>query len=81
VTAAARVSRREPRTQLWLIEHYAQQNDTARTLNHYDILLMTKPVIQRLLFPRLSNAIADAPIRAALIPYLRQDKAWMSGFL
>ncbi|MGL5840147.1 MAG: tetratricopeptide repeat protein [Sphingorhabdus sp.] len=81
VKMAARLSRREPGTQLWLIEHYAQENDTAKTLNHYDILLTTKPDTQALLFPRLSNAIEDAPIRAALIPYLRQDKPWTSGFL
>lgn len=81
VKMAARLSRREPGTQLWLIEHYAQANDTEKTLEHYDIVLTTRPDTQALLFPRLSNAIADAPIRAALIPYLRQDKAWTSAFL
>lgn len=81
IKMAARLSRREPGTQLWMIEHYAQANDTENTLNHYDILLTTKPDTQALLFPRLSNAIQDAPIRAALLPYLLQDKGWTSSFL
>ncbi len=81
VNMAARLSRREPGTQLWLIEHHAQTNDTVKTLNHYDILLTTKPDTQALLFPRLSNAIEDAPIRAALRPYLRRNRPWTGNFL
>ena len=78
---AERLSRREPGAQLWLIEYHAQANNTTKTLKHYDILLKTKPDTQTLLFPRLSNAIADAPIRTALLPYVRKDVPWTSSFL
>ena len=81
MTMADRLSRREAGTQLWLIEHYAQANNTSKTLNHYDILLTTEPDAQALLFPRLSSAIADGPNRAALLPYVRLNRPWASGFL
>lgn len=81
VKMAERLSRREPGAQLWQIEHYAQANDNKKTLHHYDILLTTKPDTHALLFPRLSNAIEDASVRAALIPYLKQKKQWMNEFL
>lgn len=81
VTMAERLSRRETGAQLWLIEHYAQANNTSKTLNHYDILLTTEPDAQTLLYTRLSSAIADEPNRAALLPYVQQDRPWVSGFL
>ena len=81
VTMAERVSRRETGTQLWLIEHYAQANNTSKTLHHYDILLTTEPDAQTLLYPRLSSAIANEPNRAALLLYVQQDRPWASGFL
>ena len=81
IKMAARLSRREPGAQLWLIEFYALESDIKKTLGHYDILLTTKPDAQVLLFPRLLYAIEDATVRAALIPYLRQDKSWTSSFL
>jgi tetratricopeptide (TPR) repeat protein len=81
VTMAERLSRREAGAQLWLIEYYAQANNTSKTLSHYDILLKTEPDTQTLLYTRLSNAIADEPNRAALLPYVRQDRPWASGFI
>ena len=81
IQLAERLSRRETGAQLWLIEYHAQANDTVKTIKHYDILLKTKPDTQGLLFPRLSNAIADAPVRAALLPHVRQNKVWTSSFL
>lgn len=81
VQLAEQLSRREPATQLWLIEYHAQVNDIVKALKNYDILLKTKPDMQNLLFPRLSNAISDARIRAALLPHVRQNKPWTSNFL
>ena len=78
---AAKLSRREAGAQIWLIEHHAQANDTVKTLKHYDILLTVKPAARALLYPLLVNAIDDWPIRAALLPYMRDNRAWMSGFL
>ncbi len=81
INMATSLSRREAGAQLWLIEYYAQANDTAKTLKHYDILLSTKPDAQALLYPRLSNAIEDREVRAALLPYVLRDRPWITGFL
>lgn len=81
VEMAAKLSRREAGAQLWLLEHHAKANDTAKTLSHYDVLLTTKPEIQALLYSRLAGAIDDGPVRSALLPYMRQDRGWATGFL
>lgn len=81
VKMAAKLSRRDQGAQLWLIEYYAQSDDTKQTLHHYDVLLTTRPSNQPLLFPRLSDAIEDASIRAALVPYVRKNKGWTNDFV
>lgn len=81
VRMAARLSRREPGAQLWLIEASARNGDVAQTLVHYDIALRTKPDTQTILFPRLLNAIEDREIRAALKPYIRGKNDWAPAFL
>lgn len=81
VRMAARLSRREPGAQLWLIEASARNGDVAQTLVHYDIALRTKPDTQTLLFPRLLSAIDDQEIRTALKPYIRADNGWATAFL
>lgn len=81
INVAEKLSRREPGTQLWLIEASARNGDNVRTLAHYDILLRTKPDSQAVLFPRLTSALDDAEIRKSLIPYMRTDKGWVTGFV
>jgi tetratricopeptide (TPR) repeat protein len=81
INKSVQLSRRDSYAQLWLIEHYAQANDTSATLRHYDVALKTKPDISAILYPRLSNAIGDIEIRAALLPYLRANRPWMSRFI
>lgn len=81
VRMAAKLSRREPGAQLWLIEASARNNDNAQTLIHYDIVLRTKPDTQTVLFPRLLNAIEDQEIRAELKPYIRAKNGWGASFL
>lgn len=81
VRMAARLSRREPGAQLWLIEAAARKGDVAQTLVHYDIALRTKPDTQTILFPRLLTAIEDREIRAALKPYIRAKNGWAASFL
>jgi hypothetical protein len=81
VRMAARLSRREPGTQLWLIEASARNGDITQTLVHYDIALRTKPDTQAILFPRLLSAIEDPKIRIALKPYIRGNNGWAAGFL
>lgn len=81
VRMAAKLSRREPGAQLWLVEASARKGDVAQTLVHYDIALRTKPDTQTILFPRLITAIIDPEIRAALKPYIRADNGWAPAFL
>lgn len=81
VRMAAKLSRREPGAQLWLVEASARKGDVAQTLNHYDIALRTKPDTQTILFPRLLNAIEDREIRVALKPYIRAQNSWTPAFL
>ena len=81
VTLAARLSRREPGAQLWLIENTALNGSTADTLRHYDILLRTKPDTSVVLYPRLLNAIQDADVRANLALYMRLKRSWVTSFL
>lgn len=81
VRMTARLSRREPGAQLWLIEATARNGDVAQTLVHYDIALRTKPDTQTILFPRLLSAIEDPEIRTALKPYIRAENDWAAGFL
>lgn len=81
VRMAARLSRREPGAQLWLIEASARKGDIGQTLVHYDIALRTKPDTQTVLFPRLLSAIEDPEIRTALKPYIGAENGWAVGFL
>lgn len=81
VRMAAKLSRREPGAQLWLVEASARTGGVAQTLIHYDIALRTKPDTQTILFPRLITAIEDSEIRAALKPYIRADNGWGPAFL
>lgn len=81
IRMAARLSRREPGAQLWLVEASARRGDVAQTLIHYDIALRTKPDTQTILFPRLLTAIEDREIRVALKPYIRADNGWAKDFL
>lgn len=81
VRMAARLSRREPGAQLWLIEASARDGDVAQTLIHYDIALRTKPDTSTILFPRLLSAIDDKDIRTALQPYIRAQDNWALAFL
>jgi O-antigen ligase len=78
---AAKLSRREPGAQIWQIERSAREGTTAETLEHFDILLRTKPDTSTLLFPRLMGAIDDAEVRAGLVPYVKLNRSWISSFL
>lgn len=81
IRMAAKLSRREPGAQLWLIEASARKGDVIQTLAHYDIVLRTKPETETILFPRLLDAIEDREIRIALKPYFRSKNGWAYAFL
>ncbi len=81
VRMAAKLSRREPGAQLWLIEATARTGNIPQTLVHYDIALRTKPDTQTILYPRLLSAIEDKDIRTNLKSYIRADNGWGTSFL
>lgn len=78
---AQKLSRRDLRTQLWMIEDAVARNDITGALRHYDIALRTSRVAPELLFPVLADAIGDTDIRAPLIRTLANRPAWGSTFI
>ncbi|MCH2486331.1 MAG: hypothetical protein MK010_01110 [Erythrobacter sp.] len=75
------ISRRELRPRLWAIEESIGRGDIAGALRNYDIALRTSNDAAGLLFPSLSAALAEARIRAALLPILDTDPVWKDSFL
>ncbi len=78
---AARLSRRDFGTQLWLIEDAVRDGNNGRALVHYDIALRTTISSRPILFPTLTDALAEPAIRRALVPYVRKGPNWMPAFL
>lgn len=78
---AQALSRRELQTQLWAIEDAVARDDIPGALRQYDIALRTSRTAPDLLFPVLAKAIADPPIRTALIETLAAKPAWSAAFV
>jgi hypothetical protein len=76
-----KVSRRDFGTQLWLIEDSVARGDKKQALYHYDIAMRTTPSSYQILFPTLVGALADPEVRKGLVPYVRGNPSWLSGFL
>lgn len=81
LTHSDRLSRRDLRTRLWMIEDAAAREDTAETLRHYDIALRTSRAAPELLYPVLARAIDDAAIRRELVRTLAAKPAWRESFI
>ena len=75
-----RLSRRDPSTQLWLIEDAVQRNDIPGALGHYDIALRTSPALADTLVPILVTATSDAPVSAELAKLLARDPPWAGQY-
>lgn len=75
------LSRRDLATQLWAIETAVSRGNIAGALRHYDIALRTSRHAPDLLFPVLVSAIADPPIRAALVQTFRNKPSWAPLFI
>ena len=76
-----RLSRRDLTTQLFLIEEAVRADNTSAALRHYDIALRTSDGAKPILFPVLSGAIANPPIRQAVVPYVRGRAPWARPFV
>lgn len=78
---AERLSRRDIRTQLWMIEAAVGRNDIPGALRHYDIALRTSRTAADLLFPVLRSASANLAIRSALTRTLAAKPNWSEPFI
>jgi hypothetical protein len=78
---AQKLSRRDLRTQLFMIEDAVQRNDIAGALHQYDMTLRVSPALGELLYPVLASASADPDIRRELVKTLAGKPIWGDGFI
>lgn len=78
--AAQKLSRRDLRTQLYMIEDAVQRNDIPGTLHQYDMTLRVFPTLGDVLYPVLTSASADPVIRRELVRMLAGKPAWSDSF-
>lgn len=78
---AERVSRRDLRTQLALVEYAVKEGDVPLTLRHYDIALRTKAGVDTLLYPILRTALEGAPIQREFVKLAATSPPWIGDFL
>lgn len=76
-----RLSRRDLRTRLWMIEDAVAREDLSGALHNYDIALRTSRAAPELLYPILASAISDEAIRAELVKTLSDAPDWSGHFL
>lgn len=78
---AARVSKRDLFTRLWLIEERVAAGDTAGALYQYDLALRTSSRAPNLLFPILIKATSDQALIEPLAAMLATRPPWADDFL
>lgn len=78
---AQRMSRRDLRTQLWMIEDAVGHGDIPRALHQYDITLRVFPKMGELLYPILASASADRSIRNEVVKTLISKPMWGENFI
>lgn len=80
-TDARKLSRRDLRTQLWMIEDAVGRGDVSQALHEYDITLRVFPNLSEMLYPVLASAISDPQIRGALVRTLAGKPMWGDSFI
>jgi hypothetical protein len=80
-TYAQQLSRRDLRTQLWIIEDAVQREDIPAALHQYDITLRVFPSLGEMLYPVLASASSDPAIRTELIKTLAGKPLWGESFI
>ena len=78
---AQKLSRRDLRVQLFMIESSVQRGDIPATLHQSDITLRVFPRLGDLLYPVLASAINDPEIRRGLIKTLSGKPIWGEDFV
>lgn len=76
-----RISRRDLRTQIFLIEDAVAANDISSALRHYDIALSTVRTAPGVLFPILRGAVDDPAIREPLAKMIAGRPEWANNFI
>ena len=80
-TYAQKLSRRDLRTQLWMIEDSVQRGDVPGTLHQYDITLRVFQRLADMLYPVLASACGDPVVRTELIKTLVRKPLWGESFI
>jgi hypothetical protein len=75
------LSRRDLRTQLWMIEDAVQRGSIPDALTQYDATLRVFPSMDKMLYPVLTAASSDPAIRNALVRTLAYKPIWTEGFV
>ena len=78
---AQKLSRRDLRTQLFMIEDAVQRNDILGALHQYDMTLRVQPPLGEMLYPVLASASEDAAIRRELVKTLVSRPLWGESFI
>lgn len=81
IAYAERLTRRDLRVQLWLIEDRVRANDISGALVHYDRALRVSPEVGDILYPVLASAAEDPEIAQPLADLLARRPPWWSQFL
>ena len=74
-------SRRDLRTQLWMIEDAVERGSIPEALKHYDRALRVAPQLGELLYPVLATANAEAAVRRELARTLAGRPSWGESFI
>jgi len=77
--AVERLTRRDPVSQLWLIEHQSGNGDLKAVLAHYDVLLRTVPALRPELLRRLVESMRYPEMVRELTPYVQAP--WFPVFV
>lgn len=79
--AANRVSRRDPVTELWLIDQNVQSNNLVGALQHYDSAMSSTSTIWTQLFPILDDALTEPQIQSFVARSMSERRAWSRPFV
>ena len=78
---SAKLSRRDLGTSLWLINDAVQKGDTTTALQYYDTAMRSSAVARTILFPILTDAIADPEFIEPMIKLLVSRPNWSGEFV
>lgn len=77
---ADRLSRRDPISQLWLIEAASNAGNVGEAIRHYNAALSVKPELSAQLFPVLMDALRYPEVQSALRKRFLESAPWTPAF-